>query len=161
MTLRMIFIMSLCAVSLAAFVPANGFAANQTLDLSSGSASFIGTGPLLDGGDDIITFINLAPGTYNLDFSLSSQYSNISSVLVNSEAAIGTGFGSFQFFGLSSVNTSPFIVQIFGTATARSLYSGELQVTSVPEPPSYALLLTALVSLGFAARRSTITSTVS
>jgi hypothetical protein len=34
-------------------------AADQSVSLVSGDASFIGTGPLLDGGQDVITFTGL------------------------------------------------------------------------------------------------------
>jgi hypothetical protein len=132
------------------FGAVGSFALDQTVDLSSGTASFIGVGPLLEGGVDVISFSNLAVGTYNFDFSLSSQYASISNILVNGQAASNLGFGTFQFFGLSNVSTTPFIVQIYGTSTSRSAYSGELQVSSasVPEPSTLLLLGVALIAVG-------------
>ncbi len=132
---------------------ASTFAADQTIDLSSGYASFIGTAPLLAGGDDVLSFSNLAAGTYNFDFTLSSQYAAITSVTVNGQLASLVTAGNYKFAGLSSTSSTPFTVEIFGTASAKSLYSGELQVTAVPEPETYALMLAGLGAVGFVARR--------
>jgi hypothetical protein len=138
-----------------AFVFATGtsFAADQSIDLSSGFASFIGTPTLLDGGDDVISFTNLAAGTYNFEFTMSSQFTNITSVTVNGQEATMASFGNFRFFGLESVSDAPFEVRIEGTANSRSLYSGELQVAAIPEPETYALMLAGLAAVGFMARR--------
>jgi hypothetical protein len=132
----------LLTMSLVAFGVGTSYADNQTIDLSSGAASFVSTGTVLGGGQDVITFTNLAIGTYNFDFTMSSQYSTITNVFVNNQAAQQMGWGSFRFFGLSSLDTSPFTVTILGTGTASSLYSGELQVTraSVPEPSTFLLM---------------------
>ena len=143
------------AAGLLALGAASAQAADQVIDLSSGYGSFIGTKPLLQGGDDVISFVNLAAGTYNFDFTLSSQFTNITSVTVNGQAATMNSFGNFKFFGLSSTDTSPFTVHIVGTANRNSLYSGELQISAVPEPESYAMLLAGLAAVGFVVRRRT------
>ncbi len=138
-----------------ALAAASSQAADQVIDLSSGYGSFIGTAPLLQGGDDVISFVNLAAGSYNFDFTMSSQYAAITSVTVNGQAATAGGFGNFKFFGLTSTDTSPFTVHIVGTATGRTLYSGELQATAVPEPGTYALLVAGLAAIGFVVRKRT------
>jgi hypothetical protein len=143
---------TLLSLLLVVCAPRNSQALNLTLDLSSGSASFIGQNPLLDGGQDILTFTGLAPGTYNFDFSLSSQYADITSVFVNSQEASSTSFGVFRFFGISSVDQSPFYVYVNGTATAQSKYSGELTVSAVPETGTVILMLMGMAMVGFAAR---------
>lgn len=141
------------AAGLLALGAASAQAADQVIDLSSGYGSFIGTKPLLQGGDDVISFVNLAAGTYNFDFTLSSQYTNITSVTVNGQGATQISSGNFKFFGLTSTDSAPFTVHIVGTTSTRSLYSGELQVTAVPEPDTYAMLLAGLAVVGFVARR--------
>lgn len=141
------------AAGLLALGATSSQAADQVVDLSSGYGSFIGSAPLLLGGDDVISFINLAAGTYNFDFTMSSQYAAITSVTVNGQAATAGGFGNFKFYGLSSTDSSPFTVHIVGTATGRSLYSGELQVSAVPEPQTYSMLLAGLAAIGFVMRR--------
>ena len=60
------------AICVAPILPA--YAADQSIDLSSGVASFTATAPILAGGDDLITFTGLAPGLYDFVFSLSSQH---------------------------------------------------------------------------------------
>lgn len=153
MKLKSIIIASALALSLMGMGAGNSYALNQTIDLSSGYASFTASGPLvLTGGQDILSFTELATGTYNFDFSMSSQYANISSVLVNGQAASNFGFGVFRFFGLSSVSTTPFYVTVNGTGTSHTLYSGELQVRAVPEAGTYLLLLTGLGMVCLAAR---------
>ena len=69
---------------------------DQTVTLVAGNGSFIGSAPLLLGGDDIISFLGLAPGLYQFDFSMSSQFANITSVMVNGQAAAQVSLGMFQ-----------------------------------------------------------------
>ena len=147
---------AVAAAAAAAFAAsiAPAMAADQALTLVGGNASFVGTAPLLDGGDDIISFLGLAPGAYMFDFSLSSQYANISSVTVNGQSATQVALGVFQFFGLSSVNSSPFMTIINGSGGANAAYSGEMHATAVPAPESYAMMLAGLVGIaGFVHRR--------
>lgn len=141
MKLRAMVTGSFLALSLVMFGIGSAYADNQTIDLSSGSASFIGTGTLLSGGSDVITFTNLSGGTYNFDFTMSSQYANISNVFVNNQAATQVAMGTFRFFGLTSLDTAPFAVSIFGSAASNALYSGEMQVTRVAVPEPSTLLL--------------------
>lgn len=156
MSLRVMLGLCVLVSCLMALGPVPSFALEMTVDLSSGAGSFIGArGTVLTGGLDTISFTNLAVGTYNFDFSLSSQYASISNVFVNGQAATNVGFGSFQFFGLSSVATTPFTVQIFGSGTGLSSYSGELQVAraNVPEPSSMILLGLGMVGVAILSRK--------
>jgi hypothetical protein len=129
---------------------APAFAADQVVDLSSGVASFIGSAPVLDGGDDVITFTGLAAGSYSFLFTLSSQFVTGLTATVNGQSAsiqpIGT---SAAFAYLSSTSSAPFSVTLTGTPGAQASYSGELSVQAVPEPETYALLLAGLGVVGF------------
>ena len=129
-------------------------AVSQSVDLSSGQASFTGTPPLLSGGTDTITFTGLVAGTYTFLFSLSSQNIPNLSVTVNGEAADIAGLGAFRFAGLEGVNDAPFVVVISGTPAGTALYSGEIQVQLVPEPGTLALLATGLVLVAGTRRRT-------
>ena len=129
-------------------------AVSQSVDLSSGQASFIGTPPLLSGGTDTITFTGLAAGTYEFMFTLSSQNIPNLAVTVNGIAADIAAVASFRFAGLEGVNDAPFVVVISGTPAGTALYSGEIQVQLVPEPGTLALLATGLVLVASASRRS-------
>jgi hypothetical protein len=139
------------AAMVASITPA--MAGDQTVTLTGGGGSFIGTAPLLSGGDDVISFLGLAPGFYQFDFSLSSRNAGITSVMVNSQSSTQVTLGVFQFFGLSSFDNSPFTATILGSGGLNAAYSGEVQATSVPEPESYAMMLAGLVGIVSYARR--------
>ena len=140
---------ALLAMLLLSAAPA--WAADQAVDLSSGSASFIGTSIVLDGGDDVITFTNLASGNYNFWFSLSAQDVTGLSASLNGQSATITPQGFFTFASLASTSeVTPFVLTLTGTPGARALYPGELQVTLVPEPAVAALLLAGIGALAVA-----------
>ena len=144
------------AAAMAALI-APAMAADQSITLVGGNGSFIGTGPLLAGGDDVISFLGVAPGMYNIDFTMSSQFANIplGGVTVNGQTALQVSFGQFEFFGLTSIANSPFIVTILGSgANPNSAYSGQIHVSAIPEPESYAMMLAGLLGIvGFVRRR--------
>ena len=139
------------AAFFASIAPA--MAADQSVTLAGGNGSFVGTAPLLDGGDDIISFLGLAPGAYLFDFSLSSQRANIASVTVNGQSATQVGLGVFQFFGLSGTSSDPFVATIIGSDGGNAAYSGQIHATAVPAPESYAMMLTGLVGIAGFVRR--------
>lgn len=132
------------------------FATDLVVDLSSGTASFIGQSIILDGGDDQIEFTNLPAGTYDFLLSLSSQnISNLTATL-NGQAATITELGLFSFASLASTGDSPFVLVLTGTPGARALYSGELAVTQIPEPGTLALLAAGvggIAGMGSSSRR--------
>jgi hypothetical protein len=134
---------------------APALAASESVDLSSGQASFIGTSPLLDGGSDTITFTGLAAGTYNFVVSLSGQYLTGLTATLNGQALDVTNVGNITFAGLEGVSDAPFVLELTGTlAGAQAAYSGELSVTLVPEPGTLALLMLGIGILVRAPRAS-------
>jgi hypothetical protein len=141
------------AASLSALV-APAFAADQDVDLSSGEASFVGTAPLLAGGDDVISFTNLAAGKYSFVLTMSAQYITGLKGWFNGQAVDMTQVGKGTFGYLESDGNAPFTLVLEGAAGNKSNYSGELSVAAVvPEPGTYALLLAGLAAVGFVARR--------
>jgi hypothetical protein len=136
----------------AALTPA--FAADQTnIDLSSGQATFASTSPVLQGGNDVISFVNLAAGTYNFLLSLSAQNISGLGATLNGTPATVLNSGKFSFASLESSGQSPFTLTLTGTPKTGAIYTGELSVTAVPEPGTYALMIAGLASVGFVARR--------
>lgn len=129
------------------------FAADQVVDLSSGAASFVGIGPLLDGGDDTISFVNLAAGTYEFILSISAQSITGLAGTFQGEAVNFVNFGKVSLGYLESTGDTPFTLTLTGLAGSKALYSGELTVSAVPEPGTYALLLAGLAVVGGVARR--------
>jgi hypothetical protein len=131
-------------------------AADQSVSFSGSTASFSsGTTNVLQGGDDVITFTGLAAGTYDFLLTLSAQYVTLGAVHLNGVAGtINPVSSKISFASVEGIGQSPFTLTLNGSTTRSSAqYSGELSVTAVPEPESYALMLAGLGVLGFVARR--------
>lgn len=129
-------------------------AADQSIDLSSGQASFDSLGPILAGGDDVITFTGLAPGLYDFTFSVSAQFiSDFGGTLNSSPFAVAV-LGPITAGAAFGVDSAPFTLVLTGLPTnSRSIYSGEFTVSAIPEPGTYALLAAGLGVVGFVALR--------
>ena len=163
------------ALTLALGFSGSIFAANQTVVFDGdGVAQFSSKGftPILDGGDDVITFTGLAAGSYDFVFSFSSQHIDFLTgqsktpigsgkyfVSSNSNVAVN-GIGTETFNNSASltgswlsIGSSPFTLYLKGTPSGQASYSGEISVTHLPEPESYAMMLVGLGALGFLARR--------
>jgi hypothetical protein len=137
----------------AALAPA--MAADQVIDLSSGLASFGSTAPLLAGGDDLITFSNLASGTYDFSVSITSQYISNLGASLNGQALAVSGAGKFRFAYLDGQSTTPLLLTVTGTTITSPLasYAVTMSATPVPEPETYALMLAGLGAIAFMSRR--------
>jgi len=144
------------AVLAVAALPA--MAADQSIDLSSGFASFGSTAPLLQGGDDVLTFTGLATGTYDFTVSFTGQFiSDLAGSLNGSALAVNT-FGVFRFGYDQGVSPSPLVLTLTGSTFTSPLasYSVTMSATPVPEPGTLALLLAGVGVLGFVARRRSL-----
>lgn len=132
----------------------SAWAADQTVDISSGTASFIGTAPLLDGGDDVITFSGAAAGVYNFILTVSGYGFNLTAADVNGVTGDIITVNKFRFVGIDGTGTPDFKLTLTGSLTGGpAAYSGEMSITPVPEPGTYALMLAGLGIVGFIARR--------
>ena len=138
----------------ASMVPA--WAGDQTIDLSSGSASFGSTLPLLAGGDDKITFANLASGTYDFTVSFTGQFISDLAGSLNGQPLAVNGFSVFRFGFLQGQSATPLALTLTGSTFTSPLASYSVTmsaVRAVPEPGTYALLLCGLGVVAFLARR--------
>jgi len=138
------------------FASGAALADDQTVTFESGStvASFNKLGTTLAGGDDVLTFAGLAAGTYDFTLTLSGQYTTLTSITLN--GVVGTIYagGKVLFADVVGTGTTPFVLTLVGTTSKSSAtYSGELSVTAVPEPETYALMLAGLGAVAFVARR--------
>jgi PEP-CTERM motif len=141
----------LVAATLCWGIPAG--AADQSVDLTSGAASWIGTSIVFEGGDDVITFTGLAAGTYDFVFSMEGQFITSLTATLNGQAAQTTSIGNLVFAGLESTGDAPFVLTLTGTAASNARYTGSLQTTLVPEPTSLILMLGGLGGIAAVGRR--------
>lgn len=152
--------------SLLAATSAAAFAGDQTvvLDLTKNINYFDAsteTGPLLDGGSDVITFLGATPGKYNVTISISGQGIQFDGEATTLNGAVANDFDTlyskkWSFIGLDATANAPFVLDLAGTIKNFSTagYSGEITITSaVPEPSTYGMLLGGLGIMGFLARR--------
>jgi hypothetical protein len=140
----------------------SAMAADQTIVLdAAGTASFVGTNTLLDGGSDVLTFTGAAAGTYEILISFSGQYLSFdeSATTLNGDNTgvwtITNGKKTLSFGSVEATASSPFVLNLAGILTdaKKANYSGEISISPVPEPSTYGMLLGGLGIMGFLARR--------
>lgn len=153
----------------ALYAAATAHAAPGTIDISSGSATFENTVGIPSGTafSDVFNFTLLTPvtdfvgslltvklGTKNIDF----QSVALSGGSLPGDAAFGKLTGDpFEVWGLShgALGAGNYTLTLAGTKFGAGAvsYSGTLEVSPVPEPSSYALLLSGLGVVGWVAKR--------
>lgn len=109
----------------------------RVVDLSSGSGSFAGEGPLLSEGTDLITFNNLPPGNYSYKLTLSGEGIEGLAASVNGQTAGTFTVGQRSFAGLEGRDTGSFTVQISGRPGSGAAYQGQVTITPEPERTSF------------------------
>lgn len=101
-----------------------------------------------------INFTGLTSGTYDVIGDISASMVNFSSVSLDGHAWNVTNFPQFSFGYLEVTANQPVQLVLTGNSlTGNPNFSGSLQVTAVPEPESYAMLLAGLGAIGLVARR--------
>lgn len=140
------------------------FAANLgTLDLSSGSGGFFST-PVAGNFSDFLTFTLTIASTIN--GSVTSVVNGTQDVDFTTIAITGPTGASFSLLlgdpvevwalpgGGTLLSAGSYTLTLNGSNSAsQGSYAGNLAVTAVPEPQTYAMLLAGLGAVGFLARR--------
>ncbi len=105
----------------------------------------------VNGGSSIIADFGF-PSGFNVTFNDFSLWNATTNTLISS----GSTGGSFSTFNFGSIGPSNdfFKIHVEGTTLATGAgYAGNLTISPVPEPETYAMLLAGLGLIGFSVRR--------
>jgi hypothetical protein len=160
---------SIAIASLAALVSTASFAVTLTEDSYIDGSSFVYTfegthiatndGPTysftLNAADT--DFLSLAAGMYSVVGGVSGAQFSITGVKLDGVPWAPFAGGSVSDLPLGSISIGPntsIAIEVTGTRTALgSTFNGQLVLTPVPEPETYAMMLAGLAAMGFLASR--------
>jgi len=137
----------------------SAFADNQTVTIEIDAFNpFKSVGTVFaNEGADVITFTGISAGLYDIVIDVSGQkldWNAAATTLNGKYSAVDYSTGKFKFLGIEATESSPFILNLAGTALgAGAGYTGSISISPVPEPTTYGMLLGGLGIMGFLARR--------
>lgn len=119
-----------------------------------GTAAF-GATPGNSSFTNVFTFDNLAAGTYEVDLSLSSQFISWTSGDLDGNPITFGPVSATSWYGyVTYTGSTPLTLTLKGIGSkAAANFTGEVSVSAVPEPETYAMLLAGLGLMGTIARR--------